>query len=329
VDSEEGDEKKQALDPERVAKKITRMNTMMSMKKEEEKKEQEDLITEEEKIEGGISYKDYKDLASFSLGQITIWLYWFVNLMATVLQLAPSYIIAAWVNLEFKEQQLNTTYPMLFGATIFGFIFLGFLRALLCVAFMLQASTNMHNTMAQKVLRANILFFDSNPIGRVITRFSKDMMIIDAMLPMYLVFLTAGLLRTFSVVAACVAINYWLAIPLLFGCIAIYRITDLGLAPMIEAQRHEQISYGPINSTMNMLVSGIVTLRSYRKFDFFKIKFNAALESSANATFCFIAAGRWVAIRIDLIGMTFAFCTACLAVALRNTIERRLLTMSL
>jgi hypothetical protein len=98
--SEEEDDKR-APNLEMVAKKITRMNTMMSFKKEEEKKEQEDLITEEERVEGGIGYKDYKDLASFSLGQCTIWLYNLVNLMATVLQLAPSYIIAAWVNLEF------------------------------------------------------------------------------------------------------------------------------------------------------------------------------------------------------------------------------------
>jgi ABC-type multidrug transport system fused ATPase/permease subunit len=218
---------------------------------------------------------------------------------------------------------------MLFGVTILAFVLLGFLRAMLCVAFMLQASTNMHNTMAEKVLRANILFFDSNPIGRVITRFSKDMMVIDSMLPLYLVVTSSGLLRTFSVIVAVVTINYWLAIPLFFGCIVIYRITYLGLAPMIEAQRHDQISMGPINSTMNMLVSGIVTLRSYRKFDFFKIKFNSALESSANASFCYIGTGRWIAIRIDMISMSFAFCTACLAVVLRNSIETRLLTMSL
>ena len=37
----------------------------------------------------------------------------------------------------------------------------------------------MHNQMADKVLRAPILFFDSNPIGRITTRFSKDMTMLD------------------------------------------------------------------------------------------------------------------------------------------------------
>lgn len=48
---------------------------------------------------------------------------------------------------------------------------------------MLKAATNMHNMMAEKVLRANILFFDSNPIGRITTRFSRDMTILDMGIP--------------------------------------------------------------------------------------------------------------------------------------------------
>ena len=48
----------------------------------------------------------------------------------------------------------------------------------------------MHNKMTEKVLRANILFFDSNPIGRVTTRFSRDMTIIDTAISGLAVFVT-------------------------------------------------------------------------------------------------------------------------------------------
>lgn len=48
-------------------------------------------------------------------------------------------------------------------------------------------------------------------------------------------------------------------------------------------------------------------MRGYRAFDFFKIQYNAAIEKSANATFGYINASRWLAIRIDLIVMLFAF----------------------
>jgi hypothetical protein len=41
----------------------------------------------------------------------------------------------------------------------------------------------MHNTMAEKVIRSNIIFFDSNPSGRISTRFTKDLTILDNALP--------------------------------------------------------------------------------------------------------------------------------------------------
>ena len=42
--------------------------------------------------------------------------------------------------------------------------------------------------MTEKVLRAKILFFDSNPIGRIITRFSKDIAVFDMVIPVLAVF---------------------------------------------------------------------------------------------------------------------------------------------
>jgi hypothetical protein len=37
----------------------------------------------------------------------------------------------------------------------------------------------MHSKMIEKVIRSKILFFDSNPIGRIFTRFSKDVYVLD------------------------------------------------------------------------------------------------------------------------------------------------------
>ena len=48
----------------------------------------------------------------------------------------------------------------------------------------LKAAVGLHNAMLAAVLRAPVLFFDSNPIGRILNRFSKDMGFVDDMLPM-------------------------------------------------------------------------------------------------------------------------------------------------
>ena len=40
----------------------------------------------------------------------------------------------------------------------------------------------MHTHMLNTVVRAPVTFFDANPAGRVINRFSKDTMLTDSML---------------------------------------------------------------------------------------------------------------------------------------------------
>ena len=44
----------------------------------------------------------------------------------------------------------------------------------------------MHNSMLRSVLESKIRFFDLNPIGRIMNRFSKDVGNIDDVLPMAL-----------------------------------------------------------------------------------------------------------------------------------------------
>ena len=47
----------------------------------------------------------------------------------------------------------------------------------------LLASKNLHNTMFDKILRAPPRFFDTNPSGAILNRFSKDIGSMDDMLP--------------------------------------------------------------------------------------------------------------------------------------------------
>ena len=46
--------------------------------------------------------------------------------------------------------------------------------AFLIGAIFVHLSNNLHNSMLKRVPRAPMLFFNSNPLGRIINRFSKD-----------------------------------------------------------------------------------------------------------------------------------------------------------
>lgn len=138
------------------------------------------------------------------------------------------------------------------------------LRSVTMQLFMIQASTNMHNTMTDRVIRAKILFFDSNPSGRIISRFAKDIGILDNVLPLFMVFVTLGILRTVSVVITIAIVNPWLVIPALLGSVYMVWVCKTGIKAMLESQRIDFLQQGPINQTYTMVINGLVTFRAYR-----------------------------------------------------------------
>ena len=64
--------------------------------------------------------------------------------------------------------------------------------------------------MVVAILKAPVLFFDSNPVGRILNRFSKDIGCLDELLPKcFLFFIQLTLLMLASVLVA-IATNAWL-----------------------------------------------------------------------------------------------------------------------
>ena len=118
--------------------------------------------------------------------------------------------------------------------------------------------------MALKVIRANILFFDSNPSGRVTTRFSKDMTILDVMVPPVLMFVTQGILRAGSVVISVAIVNPYILIVAIIGIIYMSYVVRTAMPTMVDAQRFDQQFFGPINTQLTTVVNGLTTFRGYR-----------------------------------------------------------------
>jgi ATP-binding cassette subfamily C (CFTR/MRP) protein 4 len=112
---------------------------------------------------------------------------------------------------------------------------LTFIRALVIFKIALTSSSNMHHTMVTKVIRASILFFDSNPVGRVLTRFSKDMSILDSIMPTVFVFATFGIFRSLTVMFVVIIINPWLALVIALVILFMYLVFKSMVFVMVES----------------------------------------------------------------------------------------------
>ena len=110
-----------------------------------------------------------------------------------------------------------------------------FLRALNIVLICVIGTTRMHNQMVQKLSRAKIQFFDSNPVGRVLTRFSKDTQVLDLLIPHQFILATFGMFRTITVAIVVCVIHPYMLVFIAICVLLMHRIIRSIIGPLGEA----------------------------------------------------------------------------------------------
>ena len=82
-----------------------------------------------------------------------------------------------------KLQASNQFNLMIYGLLILALVIFCATKTVQYYLVCMTASKNLHNAMFAKLLRAQPRFFDVNPSGRILNRFSKDMGSMDEVLP--------------------------------------------------------------------------------------------------------------------------------------------------
>ena len=93
----------------------------------------------------------------------------------------------------------------------------------------------MHKAMTKAVGQSSLEFFENNPVGVIITRFSKDLTILDMLLPVITSIVTQGIFRAISVVITVSSVNPIVIVFAVLGLIYMLKIVKLAIGPMVEA----------------------------------------------------------------------------------------------
>lgn len=87
-------------------------------------------------------------------------------------------------HLEFQPSAWTTeTYAYICGGILASLFVITLIRSVIFFNFCASASQNLHDTMFRGVISTTLRFFDLNPSGRIMNRFSKDLGSADEALP--------------------------------------------------------------------------------------------------------------------------------------------------
>lgn len=271
-------------------------------------------LTEEEKRElGEAGLKPYKDYVSVSKARFLLVLLILAQCVFVVLQCLATYWLALTVqNHRFSVAIVVGVYAVMATVScIFAYV-----RSLLAAHFGLKASREFFSGFMDSVFKAPMLFFDSTPTGRIMTRASSDFCILDFDIPFTMSFVISGTIEVAGTLVIMVMVTWqvvMVAIPALIGVLCIQRYY---IASARELVRINGTTKAPVMNYAAESMLGVITIRAFAATNRF-IKTNLQLiDTDATLFFYTNAALEWVLLRVEALQILVIVTSSILLVIL-------------
>ncbi|XP_058800223.1 ATP-binding cassette sub-family C member 4-like [Phymastichus coffea] len=203
-------------------------------------------------------------------------------------------------NLESKEY-----YMYIYTAIVMSIFLVGIVRSFAFYQVCLSASQRLHDLVFGALIRATMRFFDTNPSGRILNRFSKDLGAIDELLPKAT--LDAGqiiLAMWGSLIVTCTANKYFVIPIVVIGGI-FYFIRKVYLKTSKNVKRLEGITRSPVFTHLNATLNGITTIRAYQAEKILKTEFDKLQDMHTSSWYMFIATSTAFGFSLDVFCFLF------------------------
>lgn len=199
-----------------------------------------------------------------------------------------------------------TVYVSSMGIIIVMMIAKGFIGA----TYYVRAACRLHDTVLTNVMKAPMRFFDANPPGRILNRFSKDLDEADVYLPQLQdTFFQVGNQVMLSLISAIVVLP-WIAIAIVPVAIFFYFFKIVSSVSVRQFKRLENIARSPLLGHVNTSAQGLTTIVAFKQQANSIQSIRIFTDVSTVATFMIDIAMRWIGVRLDLAACCITIATA-------------------
>ncbi|XP_058060711.1 probable multidrug resistance-associated protein lethal(2)03659 [Anopheles bellator] len=269
----------------------------------------------EDQAEGSISWRIWTTYF-LSGGNILMLLFTLLMLLLSQAIVSGSdYFVTYWTRQEEKrlvdEDAVHTStvdFLYTYGVIIIGVVVFTIFRGYLFFNICMKASRNLHDRMFAKILSAPMRFFDINPSGRILNRFSKDMGAIDELLPKAMIEAIQILLVMIGILTMITIVNPLLLVPL-FGAVLLYAVAlKLYLRPIQDLKRLEGITRSPVFSHLSATLTGLSTIRASNAQEKIREEFDELQNVHSAVWQLTMASNAALGLWLDCISTAFVAC---------------------
>uniref|UniRef100_A0A8C7WG56 Multidrug resistance-associated protein 4 n=1 Tax=Oncorhynchus mykiss TaxID=8022 RepID=A0A8C7WG56_ONCMY len=268
-------------------------------------------VLEESRSEGTIGLHLYLKYFRAGANVLVLLALVFLNLLAhvSVLMYSPDVFVS-----------FCTLFCLCIGLTGATIVF-GFLRSLVFFNVLVNSAQTLHNRMFTAILRTPVRFFDINPIGRILNRFSKDIGYLDSLLPWTFVDFIQVFLQILGVIIVAAAVIPWILIPVVPLLVVFLFLRRYFLQTSRDIKRLESTTRSPVFTHLSSSLQGLWTIRAFKAQQRFQQAFDAHQDLHSEAWFLFLTTSRWFALRLDGICSIFVTLTTFGCLFLRDDLK--------
>lgn len=188
------------------------------------------------------------------------------------------------------------------------------MKGLALVESAFHSSVKLHNLMLGNVLRAQTMFYDQTPAGRILNRFSRDLDTLDAGIAdqlagiVSLVFVSISTVTVISGVMPVLIVFFVPLTSVYYVMMQYYRATSR------ELNRVVSVAASPIYSHFAESLNGVQTIRAYGLTEKFIRENEENLDKFHGPYWAALNVGRWLSVRLEFIGGAVLFLTSVMVV---------------
>ncbi|PNT75777.1 hypothetical protein BRADI_1g37850v3, partial [Brachypodium distachyon] len=256
----------------------------------------EKLLTEEEdKGIGDLGWKPYKDYIDVSKGMLPLCGLCTTQVLFTSFQILSTYWLAVAVQMNASTALLVGAYS---GLSIFSCCF-AYLKNLFAATLGLKASKAFYTSLMESVFKAPMSFFDATPVGRIFTRASSDLSILDFDIPYSMSFVITGAVEVVTIVLVMSFVTWQVLVVAIPIAITMAYVQRYYVASARELARINGTTKAPVMNYAAESILGVVTIRAFAATDRFMINNQQLIDNDATLFFHTAAAQEWVLIRVE------------------------------
>ncbi|NXN08529.1 MRP1 protein, partial [Indicator maculatus] len=193
----------------------------------------------------------------------------------------------------------------------------------------LSASWTLHHQLLDNVLHLPLQYFQTNPVGQIINRFTKDLFIVDFRFHYYLrtwLNCTLDVIGTVLVITSALPLFILVVIPLGYFYFTIQRYY---IASSRQIRRLAGASHSPVISHFSETFAGRSTIRAFGHQERFIRKNNDVVYENLVYFYNNVISNRWLSVRLELLGNLMVFFAALFVVLAGDTVSSSTIGLSI